>query len=136
MKKENEGLQTRLANTVNKYRKKLQDLAKEGANPDEIDQEEPPEDMDTAMEVPIEEDKAKSFNGLAGEFYNLMHHMNRLPDLLLFLDSKADTSKLDDKESLMTQQFINEILNEAKGMQTPQKIMKHLLDIILKRKSN
>jgi chromosome segregation ATPase len=61
--------------------------------------------------------------------------MNRLPDLLLFIDASEDQQMIDDQDSLLTQRFINEILNEAKGMKTPQKIMKHMLDIIMKRKT-
>lgn len=64
-------------------------MAKENKQEEE-NKEEDPGAENNSIEVPIEEEKAKSFNGLAGEFYNLIHHMNKLPDLLLFIDARAE----------------------------------------------
>lgn len=74
---------------------------------------------DPMLDEPAIEENIQSFGGLAGELSDLIQKMNSLPDLLLFIDNTADNSYLVDKDSLVQQRFINEIINEAKGIKTP-----------------
>lgn len=75
---------------------------KEREDAEEEEQKRLEEEM--ARQNPEEEEdgeKKPSFTGIASELNSLIKKMTNMPDLLLFIDFKADGSAWDDKDTML-----------------------------------
>jgi hypothetical protein len=110
--------------TVERMRKKIKDLMN-GGKPDQegLNEDFIVANMEIEAEVPEEKHR---FHGLAGEVWEIFQLINNLPDLLLFIDNTCDMTEFEDRETLLQQKFIDEILELTKNMSTTPKVFKFL----------